>query len=245
MITGGAPRAESSWEAWVRIVPGMRVLVIDDDLRSGASLCQELSGGGHNASRMSGQRVARADVQDTLDDFDVVVADWRSAAPEGAGTLRRLRCRAHPLPIVVLANRWELSDQMIEASEDLDDLLLKPFKPAELHARIQTVVQRHVGMQQMTLSTPTLTLERNSLQVLKNEQRINLTPREYALLQALMMRPGALLSRADLEQRIYSWPERVQSNAVEYLIHALRRKIGYRQIENVRGVGWRVSTSAA
>jgi len=223
----------------------MRVLVIDDDLRAGASLCQDLASCGHRASRMSGQRVTRPDVQEALDDFDVVVADWRSAAPDGPATLRRLRCRAHPLPIIVLANRWDLSEQTIEASEDLDDLLLKPFKPAELNARIETVVQRHAGLQKLTLSTPTLTLARDSLQALKNGVPIDLTPREYSLLQAFMTHPGALLSRAELEQRIYSWPERVQSNAVEYLIHALRRKIGYGEIENVRGIGWRISTSQA
>jgi two-component system OmpR family response regulator len=126
-----------------------------------------------------------------------------------------------------------------------DDYVSKPFQMAELLARMRAVLRRKGGT-----ATPVLTNGVVSLDPATKEASVNggspvqLSNREFSLLQALLVRPGAILSRSELEDRIYGWGEEVESNAVEFLIHALRRKLGSEVIKNVRGVGWMVSKDA-
>jgi len=123
-----------------------------------------------------------------------------------------------------------------------DDYLVKPFEMAELMARMRAVVRRKDGSAVPILSNGVISLDPTTLKAStvdgKNAQ---LSSREFSLLQALLSRPGVILSRSDLEDRIYAWGQEVESNAIEFLIHALRRKLGAEHIKNVRGVGWMVS----
>jgi DNA-binding response OmpR family regulator len=144
--------------------------------------------------------------------------------------------------VIIITARDALADRIEGLDLGADDFLVKPFELTELKARIRALSRRHAGRVEPQLKTAVLSLDPAARSVVRDGRRIQLTAREFALLQALMQRPGALLSRTQLEARIYSWSEAVESNAVEFLLHGLRQKIGADQIENVRGVGWRIVT---
>jgi two-component system, OmpR family, response regulator len=122
-----------------------------------------------------------------------------------------------------------------------DDYLIKPFDIRELLARIRAILRRKIdGRSSPVLSNGAVRLEPSTREATANNKTCRLTAREFALLQALLNRPGAILSRDDIEQRIYGWNEEVESNAVEFLIHSIRKKLGHGTIRNVRGLGWMV-----
>jgi DNA-binding response OmpR family regulator len=121
---------------------------------------------------------------------------------------------------------------------------LRSLELTDLKAHVRTLGRRHTGWIEARLRAGDLTLDPCARTVLKSADRTPLTAREYALLHALMQRPGAILSRPQLEARIYGWCGSVDSNAIEFLLHALRRKIGHDRIQNVRGVGWRIADAA-
>jgi two-component system, OmpR family, response regulator len=121
-----------------------------------------------------------------------------------------------------------------------DDYLTKPFDTRELLARIRAILRRQGGTASPILSNGYVHLDPSTREATTNEKTLRLTAREFALLQALLTRPGTILSRDELEHRIYGWNEEVESNAVEFLIHSIRKKLGYTIIRNVRGLSWMV-----
>jgi two-component system OmpR family response regulator/two-component system response regulator QseB len=143
-------------------------------------------------------------------------------------------------PVLVLTARDGLEDRIHALDLGADDYLLKPFAFRELLARMRAVVRRRDGVAHSLIGSDALQLDLTTREVLIDGRREALTAREFALLHALLERPGAILSREQLEQRIYGWGEEVTSNAVDVLIHGMRRKIGAEAIRNVRGLGWRV-----
>lgn len=159
--------------------------------------------------------------------------------------LASIRGKDNPVPLLIITARDGLNDRLRGLDGGADDYVSKPFQMAELLARMRAVLRRKGGT-----ATPVLTNGVVSLDPATKEASVNggspvqLSNREFSLLQALLVRPGAILSRSELEDRIYGWGEEVESNAVEFLIHALRRKLGSEVIKNVRGVGWMVSKDA-
>ncbi|MFN9472706.1 winged helix-turn-helix domain-containing protein, partial [Acidovorax sp.] len=144
-------------------------------------------------------------------------------------------------PVVVLTARDGVEDRVLGLDIGADDYLLKPFEMTELLARMRAVVRRRSGAAQSLLGNGAVQLDLATREVLQDGVRGALTAREFALLHALLERPGAILSREQLENRIYGWGEEVSSNAVDVLIHGMRRKLGPEAIRNVRGLGWRVA----
>jgi DNA-binding response OmpR family regulator len=177
---------------------------------------------------------------DRLGEFQLVLLDWGLPQKSGIEILRTLRTAGNNIPVLILTARDALKDRVEGLDLGADDFLVKPFELAELKARMRALLRRHAGRIEPQLRTAHLVLDPASRTVTRSGRRIQLTAREYALLLALMQRPGALFSRAQLEERIYGWSSTVESNAVEFLLHSLRRKVGSDQIENLRGVGWRV-----
>lgn len=159
--------------------------------------------------------------------------------------LASIRGKDNPVPLLIITARDGLNDRLRGLDGGADDYVSKPFQMAELLARMRAVLRRKGGT-----ATPVLTNGVVSLDPATKEASVNggspvqLSNREFSLLQALLVLPGAILSRSELEDRIYGWGEEVESNAVEFLIHALRRKLGSEVIKNVRGVGWMVSKDA-
>ncbi len=125
-----------------------------------------------------------------------------------------------------------------------DDYVLKPFEMAELLARMRAVVRRKGGTAGPLLSNGVLSLDVATKVVTARGESFALSAREFALLEALLIRPGAILSRSELEDRIYGWGAEVESNVVEFMIHSLRKKLGSDAIKNVRGAGWLVQKSS-
>jgi len=222
----------------------MRILLIEDDPMIGSSLVRGLRDVGYAVDWVQDGEQAEAALHDGQDEFQVALLDWGLPKKAGIEVLRGLRSSGNNIPVLIITARDAVADRVEGLDQGADDYLVKPFELPELMARVRALARRHAGRIEPALRTCRLTLDPASRTVLREGEPIQLTSREYAVLHALMQRPGALLSRAQLEARIYCWAESVESNAIEFLLHALRQKIGSEQIENVRGVGWRVAVRA-
>lgn len=174
--------------------------------------------------------------------YDLMLLDLGLPKKDGFEVLRSVRHQNNPIPIVILTARDALEDRIRGLDNGADDYVLKPFELAELMARMRAVMRRKGGAATPLLTNGMLTLDPSTHQVTREGGgEAQLTNREFSLLQALMLRPGAILSRTELEERIYGWGEEVESSAIEFLIFSLRKKLGADAIKNVRGVGWLVS----
>ncbi|MFL6663730.1 MAG: response regulator [Rhizobacter sp.] len=228
----------------------MRLLLVEDDRMIGASLRDALRLEGHAVDWVRDAAAAQGTL--ASERFDLVLLDLGlPPGPPGAPTLdgldvlRSLRGRADSTPVIVLTARDGVGDRVAGLDAGADDYLVKPFELDELNARMRAVLRRHSGRAQPLLAHGGVTLDPATRQVTKDGQPVLLSAREFAVLEALMARPGALLSRAQLEDRLYGWGEEIESNAVSVYIHQLRRKLGADFIRNVRGVGYFVGPPSA
>jgi len=219
----------------------VRALLVEDDEMIGRSLRQALEGAGWSVDWVRDGPLA----QSALDDggYTCVLLDLGLPGRDGAEVLRRARERGDATPVLVLTARGDIEDRIHVLDLGADDYLLKPFAFRELLARMRAVVRRRDGAAHSLIGSGPLQLDLTTREVLQNGTRETLTAREFALLHALLERPGAILSREQLENRIYGWGEEVTSNAIDVLIHGMRRKIGPDAIRNVRGLGWRVAVT--
>ena len=176
--------------------------------------------------------------------YDACLLDLGLPRKAGLDVLRRLRERGSTLPVLVLTARDAITDRVDGLDAGADDYVVKPFDLAELAARIRAVTRRKGGRAQAIIEHGEVTLDPATREVRRNGELVALSPREFALLQALLEHPGRILSRAQLEERLYGWGEEVESNVVEVHLHTLRRKLGADFIRNVRGVGYRVAPAA-
>jgi two-component system response regulator QseB len=152
--------------------------------------------------------------------------------------LRSLRDKGMQVPVLIITARDAVSDRVAGLDAGADDYLVKPFDLDELAARVRAVMRRHSGRATATLRVGDLEIDTAARQVRWKGRDVTLSGREYALLEALADRPGAFLTRAQLEERLYGWDEEIASNAVEVHVHALRRKLDPALIRNVRGMGY-------
>jgi two-component system OmpR family response regulator len=160
---------------------------------------------------------------------------------DGMQVLHAMRGARKDVPVLVLTARDATEDRVAGLDGGADDYLVKPFAMSELLARMRALTRRQGGAPALSLGNGVVTLDPLTREAQVGGASVRLTAREFALLQALLQRPGAILSRTELENRIYGWNEEVESNAVEFLIHALRKKVGTATIKNVRGIGWMVA----
>jgi len=163
---------------------------------------------------------------------------------DGVEVLRQARTRGDTTPVLVLTARDGLDDRIAGLDLGADDYLLKPYEFRELLARMRAIIRRRDGSAHSLIGNALVQLDLTTREVLVNGEASALSAREYALLHALLERPGAILSRDQLENRIYGWGEEVMSNAVDVLIHGMRKKLGADTIRNVRGLGWRIASAA-
>jgi DNA-binding response OmpR family regulator len=220
----------------------MRILIVEDDAMIGESLVRGLTDDGHAVDWVRDGPQAESALKDWGNEFQIMLLDLGLPQKNGIEVLKAVRRSGNNIPVLIITARDSLQDRVLGLDQGADDVLLKPFQLLELKARIRALARRHVGRIEPNLKTPTLLLDTALRSVVRQGEPIKLSAREYALLHALMERPGAVLSRTQLEARIYSWGSTVESNAVEFLLHKLRSKIGAEQIENVRGHGWRILT---
>ena len=176
-----------------------------------------------------------------IEEYSLILLDLGLPKKDGLDVLRELRKHKNKLPVIIITARDAVEDRIRGLDYGADDYLVKPFSIDELHARIRAVIRRNHGLADPVLRNNLIELNPANGEVSRHGQIFQLTSREYALLHALMLRPGAILSREKLEENIYGWNEEVASNAIEFNIHALRKKLGKDVIKNVRGMGWMVS----
>lgn len=175
-----------------------------------------------------------------MEAYDIALLDLGLPGDDGITVLRRLRSVHGSMPVIIVTARDGVDDRIGGLDVGADDYVTKPFEPRELLARMRAVLRRPRGDAPSILDNGVVTLNPSTFEARSGEVACRLTAREFACLHALMHRPGTILSRQDLEGRIYGWNEEVESNAVEFLIHSVRRKLGNAVIRNVRGVGWMV-----
>jgi DNA-binding response OmpR family regulator len=233
------PRRSRNVRVRIRPFPApMRVLLVEDDNMIGHSLRQALVESGLAVDWVRDGVVA----QDALAQggYAAVLLDLGLPRRSGFEVLRRARQDGDRTPMLVLTARDGLDDRVTGLDYGADDYLVKPFELRELLARMRAIIRRVAGHAQSAIGTAETQLDLSTRQLTHNGSCVELSAREFRLMHALLDRPGAIVSRTQLEERMYGWGEEVSSNAVEVLIHAVRRKVGADVIRNVRGLGWRV-----
>lgn len=218
----------------------MRVLLVEDDPMIGSSLVHGLGDAGYSVDWVRDGVAATAALEDPLAHYVAALVDWGLPRGDGLAVIRRARGRGDAVPILMLTARDRVEDRVQGLDAGADDYLVKPFELAELLARLRSLTRRPPRRAGNVLVVGRLSLDPSTRQAALDGAHVPLTAREFALLYALMDLPGAVLSRGQLEERLYGHDDSVESNAVEVVIHGVRRKLGRDAIENVRGVGWRI-----
>jgi two-component system response regulator QseB len=214
----------------------MRLLLVEDDSMIGAAAQEGLRREGHTVDWVRTGREAEAAVAGG--DHDLVLLDLGLPGRDGLSILKAWRARGVGVPVVIVTARDAVTDRIAGLDAGADDYLVKPFDLDELSARVRAVLRRRSGRSDAVIRVRELEIDTTSKRVRWEGEDVALSAREYALLEALADRPGAYLTRAQLEERLYGWDEEIASNAVEVHIHALRRKLDPELIRNVRGLGY-------
>lgn len=221
----------------------MRVLLVEDDTMIGEAVQNSLKDASYATDWVRDGSEALSSL--ACQHYDLVLLDLGLPGQDGLEVLNSIRTQNNPIALLIITARDALADRLRGLDSGADDYVLKPFEMTELLARMRAVLRRKGGTAAPLMSNGIVTLDPATQQATKGSSaQVQLSHREFALLHALLVRPGTILSRSDLEDRIYGWGQEVESNAVEFLIHALRRKLGSDTIKNVRGAGWLVSKSA-
>jgi two-component system response regulator QseB len=216
----------------------MRLLLAEDDAMIGEAIRAGLRRDGYTVDWVRDGTAAAEAL--AAGPYDLLLLDLGLPGKDGLQVLRQLRERGSALPVVVLTARDAVTDRVAGLDAGADDYLVKPFELTELAARVRAVLRRKGGRASAVIVHDGLSLDPATHEVHLDSTSVPVSPREFAVLHALLERPGQILSRAQLEDRLYGWGEEVESNVVEVHIHALRRKLGADFIRNVRGVGYRV-----
>jgi DNA-binding response OmpR family regulator len=219
----------------------MRVLLVEDDEMIGRSLVRALHDDGYAVDWVQDGMAATAALAGEVG-YAVVLLDWALPRRSGIEVLAEMRSRKLGTPVLMLTARDTIDARVHGLDAGADDYLVKPFSLDELRARIRSLLRRGAARPEATLASGGLTLDLATRRVEFSGKSIDVTAREFALLRALIENPGVVLSRTQLEERIYGWDSDISSNAIEFLIHSLRRKLTPDVIENVRGTGWRIRT---
>ena len=182
----------------------------------------------------------QADTALRAQQYDAALLDLGLPKRDGIDVLRALRSRGERVPVMVITARDALKDRIEGLDAGADDYLLKPFDVAELLARLRALIRRSTGRAEPAFPAGPLTVDTVGKSVTVDGKPVALSAREWAVFEPLVARPGQILSRAQLEEKLYGWGEEINSNTVEVYIHKLRRKLGSSVIRNVRGLGYMV-----
>lgn len=219
----------------------MKILLIEDDLMIGQSLSQFLKGEGYAVNWCQDGKSGSEAIK--VETYELVLLDLGLPDISGLEVLNNIRAAKIMTPVLILTARDAIDDRVAGLNAGADDYLVKPFALAELEARVRALLRRTTGHTNSILSNGEISLDTVSKVLHFREAAFTLSAREYAVIYALMESPGKVWSRAQLEERLYGWQEEVESNAVEFHIHQLRKKLGTEAIINIRGLGYRVKKS--
>ena len=216
----------------------MRLLLVEDDLMIGEALLDVL-----RAEHYAVDWVRDGDMADTAlraHAYDLMLLDLGLPRRDGLDVLRSLRARHDGVPVLVATARDAIDDRIAGLDAGADDYVVKPYDTAELLARVRALIRRRAGHAEPVFSHRGVTLDPASHEATLNGQPVSLSAREWAVLEPLIARPGAVLSRVQLEEKLYGWKDDISSNAIEVYVHGLRKKLGAGLIQTVRGLGYLV-----
>ena len=226
-----------------------KILLVEDDPMIGEAVVNALADAGKAADWALSGWEATGFLSENK--YDGVLLDLGLPGKDGMSVLRELRAKDSETPVVILTARDGLDDRLAGLDAGADDYVVKPFHMSEVLARLRAIERRRQGAQAaskvLTNGTMTLNCETKTvrLHAPEGDKEVALSKREFDLMEALMTRPGAILSRTTLEERLYGDGDMPESNALEFIIHGLRKKLGANAIGNVRGLGWMVHKGRA
>ena len=214
----------------------MRILLVEDDVMIGEAVLKYLTREAYVVDWA--HDISEAELALDCEEYEILLLDL--GLPDGSGLqiLTRLRRRGGKEAVIILTARDAVADRISGLDEGADDYLVKPFDLDELNARIRAVHRRRQDRAEASLSYGCLELNPVNHQCLWKEEKIVLSAKEFSLLQALMEHPEAVISRGQLEEKLYGWGDEIESNSVEVHIHYLRKKISPQLIKTIRGVGY-------
>lgn len=216
----------------------MRILLVEDDPQIGSAIASALDDAGMAADWVKDGDAALASI--ATGTFELVLLDIGLPKKDGLSVLKHIRQNRDSIPVIMITARDAVEDRIAGLDLGADDYLVKPFLVEELMARVRAVARRHSGTAQPLLSNGNISLNPADKTASFNDIELELTGKEYRLLHSLILTPGRIFSREELEEKVYGWEEEVSSNAIEFLIHSLRKKTDKTAIKNVRGLGWMV-----
>jgi two-component system OmpR family response regulator len=216
----------------------MRVLLVEDDTILGAAVRDQIRADGHSVDWVT--RLDAADEHLAIASYDLILLDLMLPDGRGIPFLRGLRARGDVSPVIILTALDQISDRIEGLNAGADDYMVKPFDLSELSARLKAVARRYSGNPNPLITIGDLAIDLAARRVTRAGKPVALTAREWVLFEAFVQRPGQLMSKAQLEERLYAFEDEVESNTTEVHIRRLRRKLGHEVIETVRGIGYRL-----
>ena len=216
----------------------MRILLIEDDTVLGAAIRDQIAGDGQSVDWMT--RLDGADDAMAVAQYDLILLDLMLPDGRGINFLKSLRARGDVTPVIILTALDQISDRIAGLNAGADDYLVKPFDLAELSARIGSVGRRYSGNPNPTITHGALEIDLAARRIHHNGTAIGLTAREWALFETLLARPGQVLSKTQLEEKLYTFDTEIESNTIEVHVSRLRKKLGAAVIETERGLGYRL-----
>jgi DNA-binding response OmpR family regulator len=214
----------------------MRILVVEDDRMIAKALDRALRQEGYAVDGVADGKSAAEALRTST--FDLVLLDLGLPLRDGLEVLRELRGRGDSTPVIIVTARDDVQNRIAGLDGGADDYIVKPFDLDEVAARMRSVLRRAAGRAETRIRYRGITLDPITHAVERDGEPVLLSAHEFSVLEALLQRPGSVLSRAQLEDRLYGWGESVESNAVEVYVHGLRRKLGSDVIRTLRGVGY-------
>jgi len=216
----------------------MRLLLVEDDTMIGEIVLDQLRAEHYAVDWVKDGEMAETALR--MQSYDLVVLDLGLPGQDGLAVLRSLRARKDRIPVLVATARDSVQQRIEGLDAGADDYVLKPYDLEELLARIRALLRRAAGRAEPVYEHMGVSINPATREASRDGQPVVLSAREWDVLEPLLARPGAVLSRAQLEEKLYSWKDEISSNAVEVYIHGLRKKLGAELIQNVRGVGYMV-----
>ena len=221
----------------------MRILLVEDDLMIGKTLCAALQRDGYSVDWVKDGQAGQLALGTMGDAYALVLLDLGLPKKSGLDLLREIRRSGNKVRVLIVTAKDEIADRFAGLDAGADDYLVKPFSQDELEARMRALLRRDVARGDNVLRNGSLVLDPATRTVTRDGTPVELSKREFALLAALLERPGTALSKAQLEERLYGWGDEVESNAVEVHVHNLRRKLGAEAIRTIRGIGYVIARS--
>jgi len=219
----------------------MRVLLIEDDTVLGTAVRDQIAADGHSIDWA--MRLDAAGEYLDVAVYDLILLDLMLPDGRGQPFLRALRARGNVMPVIILTALDQISDRIEGLNAGADDYMVKPFDLSELSARVGAVARRYSGNPNPLINLGDLEIDLAARSVCRNGKPVQMTAREWVLFEAFVQRPGQLLSKAQLEERLYSFETEIESNTIEVHVSRLRKKLGRDRIETVRGLGYRLGAA--